>query len=236
MYLPTHPSTHLSLLTVIVIVLLVSFFFHQGHYKDVVEFQMSSRNACKSFWKIAITTHAFFRYSKLISVKVLCHESGLENNFKVWAIICTCLFTSFVKTITWLAYRLPGLIPIVQRTIRLPWLSCSTSRINKEASFVQCSRNQCVVCFNYIFRQNAGSRPITKSGPRIFSRGSSYRYSGRTQKQIIDGCRTTFRQQPLFQRFVPYAVYSLTEQLELIIRETATGVLAQQFYMYLYQY
>lgn len=79
-----------------------------GHYKDVVEFQMASRNACKSFWKIAITTHAFFR-------------------------------------------------------------------------------------------QNAG-KPITKTGPRLLSRGSSFRYSGRTQKQIIEGCRTTFRQQPLFQR------------------------------------
>ncbi|KAL9964479.1 hypothetical protein ACROYT_G028125 [Oculina patagonica] len=79
-----------------------------GHYKDVVEFQMSSRNACKSFWKIAITTHAFFR-------------------------------------------------------------------------------------------QNAG-KPIARTRPRILSRGSSYRYSGRTQKQIIEGCRTTFRQQPLFER------------------------------------
>ncbi|XP_058965741.2 FERM, ARHGEF and pleckstrin domain-containing protein 2 isoform X1 [Pocillopora verrucosa] len=79
-----------------------------GHYKDVVEFLMASRNACKSFWKIAITTHAFFR-------------------------------------------------------------------------------------------QNV-SNPVTKSRPRILSRGSSYRYSGRTQKQIIEGCRTTFRQQPPFQR------------------------------------
>ena len=41
--------------------ILLFFFFCQGHYKDVVEFQMASRNACKSFWKIAITTHAFFR-------------------------------------------------------------------------------------------------------------------------------------------------------------------------------
>ncbi|XP_015777966.1 PREDICTED: FERM domain-containing protein 7-like [Acropora digitifera] len=32
-----------------------------GHYKDIVEFQMTSRDACKSFWKIAIATHAFFR-------------------------------------------------------------------------------------------------------------------------------------------------------------------------------
>lgn len=79
-----------------------------GHYKDVVEFLMASRNACKSFWKIAITTHAFFR-------------------------------------------------------------------------------------------QNVNT-PVPKSRPRILSRGSSYRYSGRTQKQVIEGCRTTFRQQPLFQR------------------------------------
>lgn len=79
-----------------------------GHYKDVVEFQMVSRNACKSFWKIAITTHAFFR-------------------------------------------------------------------------------------------QNLG---ITAPKPRrrVFSRGSSFRYSGRTQKQVIEGCRTSFRQPPTFER------------------------------------
>lgn len=55
--------------------------------------------------------------------------------------------------------------------------------------------------FFFFFRQNAG-KPIAKTGPRLLSRGSSFRYSGRTQKQIIEGCRTTFRQQPLFQRFV----------------------------------
>ncbi|XP_044170655.1 FERM, ARHGEF and pleckstrin domain-containing protein 2-like isoform X1 [Acropora millepora] len=79
-----------------------------GHYKDIVEFQMTSRDACKSFWKIAIATHAFFR-------------------------------------------------------------------------------------------QNVG-RPAARPRPRIFSRGSSFRYSGRTQKQIIEGCQASFRPQPAFER------------------------------------
>ncbi|EDO33626.1 predicted protein [Nematostella vectensis] len=79
-----------------------------GHYKDVVEFQMASRNACKSFWKVAISTHAFFRQSE--------------------------------------------------------------------------------------------SQSPPRHRPRVFSRGSSYRFSGRTQKQIIDSMQDSFRSQPSFQR------------------------------------
>ncbi|KAK3726912.1 hypothetical protein QZH41_016711 [Actinostola sp. cb2023] len=79
-----------------------------GHYKDVVEFQMSSRNACKSFWKVAISTHAFFRQSQ--------------------------------------------------------------------------------------------SQSPPKHRPRVFSRGSSYRFSGRTQKQIIESTQEHSRQQPVFNR------------------------------------
>ena len=52
----------------------------------------------------------------------------------------------------------------------------------------------------FIFRQNQ-VKPVTRPRPRLLSRGSAYRYSGRTQKQIIEGCRTSFRQQPAFERF-----------------------------------
>lgn len=60
--------------------------------------------------------------------------------------------------------------------------------------------NDYYCCPMFIFRQNQ-VKPVTKPRPRLLSRGSSYRYSGRTQKQIIEGCRTSFRQQPAFERF-----------------------------------
>lgn len=50
----------------------------------------------------------------------------------------------------------------------------------------------------------------------MFSRGSSYRFSGRTQKQIIEATQEHARQQPSFNRLV--LLNGLSELFKILVK------------------
>ncbi|MGH0142741.1 UNVERIFIED_CONTAM: hypothetical protein FKN15_024363 [Acipenser sinensis] len=70
--------------------------------------------------------------------------------------------------------------------------------------FLMASRDQCKVfwknCVEYHTFFRLLDQPEPKSKPILFSRGSSFRYSGRTQKQLVDYVRDTGARRTPYQR------------------------------------
>ncbi|XP_023243489.1 FERM, ARHGEF and pleckstrin domain-containing protein 2-like [Centruroides sculpturatus] len=67
---------------------------------------------------------------------------------------------------------------------------------------------------NHAFFRCAEVKKIPRQKPRIFSRGSSFRYSGRTQKQIVEYVRENYVQRRTFQRSVSLRVSGTTDDMQ----------------------
>uniref|UniRef100_A0A8D0D1Y0 FERM, ARHGEF and pleckstrin domain-containing protein 2 n=1 Tax=Sander lucioperca TaxID=283035 RepID=A0A8D0D1Y0_SANLU len=78
--------------------------------------------------------------------------------------------------------------------------------------FMMASRDQCKIfwkiCVEYHSFFRLFDQPQPKSKTILFTRGSSFRYSGRTQKQLVDYARENGAKRTPYQRFV-YTVWSL---------------------------
>uniref|UniRef100_A0A7N9AK58 FERM, ARHGEF and pleckstrin domain-containing protein 2 n=1 Tax=Mastacembelus armatus TaxID=205130 RepID=A0A7N9AK58_9TELE len=85
--------------------------------------------------------------------------------------------------------------------------------------FMMASRDECKIfwkiCVEYHSFFRLFDQPQPKSKAILFTRGSSFRYSGRTQKQLVEYVRENGAKRTPYQRFVfPYTrIYSLSERL-----------------------
>uniref|UniRef100_A0A8D2ZKG1 FERM, ARHGEF and pleckstrin domain-containing protein 2 n=1 Tax=Scophthalmus maximus TaxID=52904 RepID=A0A8D2ZKG1_SCOMX len=80
--------------------------------------------------------------------------------------------------------------------------------------FMMASRDQCKIfwkiCVEYHSFFRLFDQPQPKSKTILFTRGSSFRYSGRTQKQLVDYVRENGAKRTPYQRCVfPHIVYTL---------------------------
>uniref|UniRef100_A0A8D3DLD9 FERM, ARHGEF and pleckstrin domain-containing protein 2 n=1 Tax=Scophthalmus maximus TaxID=52904 RepID=A0A8D3DLD9_SCOMX len=90
------------------------------------------------------------------------------------------------------------------------------SLISDTLEFMMASRDQCKIfwkiCVEYHSFFRLFDQPQPKSKTILFTRGSSFRYSGRTQKQLVDYVRENGAKRTPYQRCVfPHIVYTLPQ-------------------------
>uniref|UniRef100_A0A3Q3LFQ5 FERM, ARHGEF and pleckstrin domain-containing protein 2 n=1 Tax=Mastacembelus armatus TaxID=205130 RepID=A0A3Q3LFQ5_9TELE len=94
--------------------------------------------------------------------------------------------------------------------------------------FMMASRDECKIfwkiCVEYHSFFRLFDQPQPKSKAILFTRGSSFRYSGRTQKQLVEYVRENGAKRTPYQRFVfPYTrIYSLSERLVVFCNLSST--------------
>uniref|UniRef100_A0A8C4IAS9 FERM, ARHGEF and pleckstrin domain-containing protein 2 n=1 Tax=Dicentrarchus labrax TaxID=13489 RepID=A0A8C4IAS9_DICLA len=102
-------------------------------------------------------------------------------------------------------------------------IHCEGDRFTDTLEFMMASRDQCKIfwkiCVEYHSFFRLFDQPQPKSKAIIFTRGSSFRYSGRTQKQLVEYVRENGAKRTPYQRYVfPYTACAL------FIRKTSYSV------------
>ncbi|XP_070173491.1 FERM, ARHGEF and pleckstrin domain-containing protein 2-like [Littorina saxatilis] len=172
-----------------------------GYYKDTVEFFFDSRDRCKYFWKKCIEHHTFFRCQTVKKLprnkaRVVSRGSSFRYSGRTQKELQEFVRESIVKR--------PQFERIIAELLILSFLQ---GYYKDTVEFFFDSRDRCKYFWkkcieHHTFFRCQTVKKLPRNKARVVSRGSSFRYSGRTQKELQEFVRESIVKRPQFERSV----------------------------------